>query len=104
VANITKIKAKDPTAEKPKQTGKTSAKKSTKSEKPEKKPFLLFRPFVALGRYLKNSWKELRQVHWPTRKATWKMALAIFVYTVLFGGFLVVLDILFDFIFSKLLG
>ncbi|MGF2565469.1 preprotein translocase subunit SecE, partial [Ralstonia pseudosolanacearum] len=42
---------------------------------------MLFVPFVALGRYLKNSWLELRQVRWPSRKATWKMVLAIFVYT-----------------------
>ncbi|MBQ6130219.1 preprotein translocase subunit SecE [Candidatus Saccharibacteria bacterium] len=107
MANITKIKAEDKDSEKPKPTKvvKKSA-KASKAAKPtkSKKPFLLFRPFVALGRYLKNSWKELRQVHWPTRKATWKMVLAIFVYTFLFGGFLVALDILFDFIFSKLLG
>lgn len=103
MAHVTKIKAKEApkTPEKPK---KKLATKSTKSAKTAKKPFILFRPFVALGRYLKNSWKELRQVHWPTRKATWKMVLAIFVYTFLFGGFLVILDILFDFIFSKLLG
>ena len=119
MANITRIKAKDKDPKQPEKSPATETKKATKSAKTAKtskpataakaetstkKPFVLFRPFVALGRYLKNSWRELRQVHWPTRKATWKMVLAIFVYTFLFGGFLVVLDILFDFIFSKLLG
>ncbi|MBR3257000.1 preprotein translocase subunit SecE [Candidatus Saccharibacteria bacterium] len=79
-------------------------KKQRKEARKNRKTFILFRPFIALGRYIKNSWLELRQVRWPNRKATWKMVLAIFVYTILFTGFLVLLDILFDFIFSKLLG
>ena len=81
---------------------KKKSKKNTPKE--SKKPFILFRPFVALGHYLKNSWNELRQVRWPNRKATWKMVLAIFIYTLLFVGFLVILDIIFDFVFSKILG
>ena len=116
MTKITRIKASDPgkpkkELEKPKKEEKPKEKqveKPVKKEKtpknPEKNPFILFRPFVALGRYLKNSWLELRQVRWPSRKATWKMVLAVFVYTLIFGGFLLLLDILFDLIFSKLLG
>ena len=68
-----------------------------------KKPFILFRPFIALGRYLKESWRELRQVRWPNRKLTWKLVLAVFVYTLLFTAFLVALDLLFDWLFSLIL-
>ncbi|MBR3204127.1 preprotein translocase subunit SecE [Candidatus Saccharibacteria bacterium] len=132
MAKITRIKAKDPQKpksekKKPEPVVKDASKEITKKDvqlvketnkklekiekrkerkekKKNKKTFILFVPFVALGRYLKNSWLELRQVRWPSRKATWKMVLAIFVYTFIFAGFLVLLDILFDFIFSKLLG
>ena len=74
------------------------------ANKAAKKPFVLFRPFVAFGRYLKHSWQELRQVHWPSRKMTWKLVLAVVVYTLIFVGFLTLLDVLFDFVFSKILG
>lgn len=105
MANITKIKAKDSTPAEPKKPkAKKSKSPSEKSEKPKKKPFLLFRPFVALGTYLRDSWRELRQVRWPNRKTTWKLVLAVFVYTLVFVGFLVLLDIIFDLLFSKLLG
>ncbi len=77
-------------------------KKSQKSDeiRPLKSYFVLFRPFVALGRYLRDSWRELRQVRWPNRKATWKMTLAVLVYCAVFMIFLTLLDVLFTFIFD----
>ena len=110
MANITRIKAhEDPKPEAKQSEAKKSAvkppkTKPQKAQKEGKKPFILFRPFVAFGRYLRDSWCELRQVRWPNRKTTWKMVLAVFVYTVLFIGLLVVLDILFDWIFSLILN
>lgn len=105
MANITRIKAKDSNPEKPEKIEKTEKSSKPKAKTAEKKkPFVLFRPFVALGRYIRDSWRELRQVRWPNRKATWKMVLAVFVYTLIFVGFLVLLDLLFDFGFNKLLG
>ncbi len=79
-------------------------KKSQKSdeERPVKSYFILFRPFVALGRYLRDSWREIRQVRWPSRKATWKMTLAVLVYVALFMIFLSLLDMFFTFMFDKL--
>lgn len=78
--------------------------KSQKSdeERPVKSYFLLARPFVALGRYLRDSWREIRQVRWPNRKATWKMTLAVLVYVALFMIFLTLLDVFFTFIFDLL--
>ena len=74
------------------------------SEKPKKKTFILFRPFVAFFRYLRDSWRELRQVRWPNNKTTWKMLLAVLVYTLLFVVFITLLDLLFSWIFGLLLG
>lgn len=112
--NITKITAKsrpqataaaDPTKPKTKAKpakAKIKAKANT-PEKPLKQVFILARPFVALGRYLRNSWRELRQVRWPNRKATWKMTLAVLVYCAIFIVFIMLLDALFTFIFDLLL-
>lgn len=126
MAKITRIKASDgPQAEKPADTisepaitrkkvvlkdkktekaKKEKAKKAEKAKKTEgKKVFLLFRPFVALGRYLRDSWREIRQVRWPNRKATWKMVLAVFIYTALFVVIISLLDLFFTWLFSMII-
>ena len=94
----TKAKAKVKLAK-----AKAKATKSNTPEKPLKQVFILARPFVALGRYLRDSWRELRQVRWPNRKATWKMTLAVLVYCAIFIVFIMLLDALFTFIFDLLL-
>ena len=81
---------------------KTKAKANT-PEKPLRQVFILARPFVALGRYLRDSWPLLPQVRWPNRKATWKMTLAVLVYCAIFIVFIMLLDALFTFIFDLLL-
>ena len=96
-AKLAKTKAKAAKAK-----AKIKAKTNT-PEKPLKQVFILARPFVALGRYLRNSWRELRQVRWPNRKATWKMTLAVLVYCAIFIVFIMLLDALFTFIFDLLL-
>lgn len=68
-------------------------------------PFrMIAKPFIALGRYIKGSWQEIRQVSWPNRKATWKLVFAIFVYSAFFIVLVMLLDALFNFIFSKIIG
>lgn len=110
MAHVTRIKAKDSapaptnTPKKPQQESAQKPQKASKTKHSKgKKPFILFRPFVAFGRYLRDSWRELRQVRWPNRKVTWKMVLAVFVYTAVVIAFLVALDILFDWLFSLIL-
>lgn len=73
-------------------------------EKPLKSVFILARPFVAIGRYLRDSWRELRQVRWPNRAATWKMTLAVLIYCAIFIVFIVLLDTFFTFIFKTIFG
>ena len=81
-------------------------KKAEKSldKKSEKKPFILVRPVVYLWRYLRDSWKELRQVRWPNRKATWKMVLAVLIYTAIFVIFISLLDLFFTWLFNLILA
>ena len=68
-------------------------KKAKKAEKPKKE-----------GNYFKNAWLELRQVRWPSRKATWKMVAAIFIYTGIFIAIIMLLDALFTWLFGLILG
>lgn len=93
------------TTKQEKKLKKSEAKAEKKAEKKDlKKVFILFRPFVAIGRYLKECWQELRQVRWPNRKATWKLLFAILIYTAIFIVIIMLLDALFTFIFNLILN
>jgi len=98
-----KVVASDKKSEKLKKKQSKAAEKNI-DKKTEKKPFILIRPFVYFWRYLRDSWRELRQVRWPNRKATWKMVLAVIVYTVLFVVLISLLDTFFSFLFNLILG
>ncbi len=106
---VHKIKAKDDKKAVIPSTAKQSIKpKQPKKEKVAKKPsgkkpFVLFRPFVALGRYFRDSWRELRMVQWPTRKFTWKMTLSVIGFVVLFALLIMTLDLIFSLLFSNLI-
>ena len=127
MAKITRIKASDGPSKKEeadtptitrkkvvvkdKKTTKTKRKEVKAAEKKvdvkktaEKKPFILFRPFVYLWCYVRDSWKELRQVRWPNRRATWKMVLAVLIYTAIFVVFISLLDLFFTWLFNLILG
>lgn len=81
------------------QTTKITTKK-TKSSKTKK----LLSPIIALNRYLANSWRELKKVHWPSRKATWSMTLAVVFYAIFFLVLVLALDNLFSWLFKLMLG
>ena len=98
-----KVVLKDKKAEKAKAKEAKAKAATKKSESDGKKVFILFRPFVALGRYLKESWQEIRQVRWPNRKATWKMVVAVLAYTALFVLFISLLDLFFTWLFSLII-
>lgn len=63
----------------------------------------LVAPFIALGRYLGGSWKELREVRWPNRKTTWGLTLAVLLFSGVLTLFIILLDLLFDFISKRIL-
>ena len=91
-------------AEKKLTTSVKTVAKDGKSAKSGKKPFILFRPFVALWHYLRDSWKELRQVRWPNRKATWQLVFAVIVYSILFIILISLLDMFFSWLFNLILN
>ena len=133
MANVTRIKAKDsdkdgdqpeggivratvktkPTTKdkKASKLAKQRAKAKRHTDKPAKKHGKFFtvittplRPFFAIGRYIRDSWLEIRQVRWPNRKLTWKLTGAMLAYTAIFVVIIMLLDVLFTFVFNKLLG
>ncbi len=108
-ANSKAFSAKEATKSTKSTTKKAEAKKvvAKKQDKPTtkdtKKPFILIRPFVYFGRYVRDSWQEIRQVRWPSRKATWKLFLAILIYTLLFVAVIMLLDALFTWLFNTVI-
>lgn len=81
---------------------KKSGKKPTKSQ-PKKPTFVLFRPFVALGRYFRDSWRELRQVRWTNRRATWALTLAVILFSLFFAVFIMLFDWLFNYLIQEVI-
>ena len=60
-------------------------------------------PFRGIGRYVKGAWQELRQVHWPNRKATWGLTGAVIVFSVFFAAMILGLDFVFQYLFKEIL-
>lgn len=57
----------------------------------------------AIGGYFIGSWRELRQVTWPTRKATWGMTLAVIIFTLAFTIVILLLDLAFEQLFKRII-
>ena len=64
---------------------------------------IIFRPFRPLGRYFAGAWRELRQVTWPTRRVTFKLTVAVLVFTTVLTGFIVALDFGFEQLVKRVL-
>lgn len=130
-SNVTRVRATDTSSVKKEKTPKIKAEKVAKEvktaevvektpkaktaapvEAPKKaprkkrtvKPGAVLVPFVALGRYFKGAWVELKQVHWPTRKATWSMTGAVLLYTAFFVILVLLLDAGFKYLFELILA
>jgi preprotein translocase SecE subunit len=52
--------------------------------------------------YFINSWREVRLVTWPTRRETWRLTAAVFVFAVVFGALVAGVDKVLDVIFKKI--
>jgi preprotein translocase SecE subunit len=51
--------------------------------------------------YFVNSWRELRKVIWPSRRETWRLTLAVFIFAIVFGAMVAGVDKGLDEIFKK---
>lgn len=82
------------------------AKKETATKKPieVKKQTRFINPLASIGRYFAGAWYELKQVRWPTRKATWSMTAAMLGFTAFFVILILLLDALFKYLFQVILG
>ncbi len=76
-----------------------------KATKIATKPFRLIGKGLSwlIPRYFINSWREVRQVVWPSRKETWRLTLAVFVFAVIFGALVAGVDKGLDEVFKKVI-
>jgi len=86
---------------KPKPTVKPS--KAVVAAKPSQPPKILS-PFVRFGCYVSASFRELRLMRFPNRKAAWKMTLAVVIYALIFFIFIALLDAFWGMVFQRLIG
>ena len=78
-----------------------TVKKTVKVRKESTNPFL--KTLFAIGGYFKGAWIELKQVRWPTRKATWGLTLAVILFSVFFVVLILLLDAFFKYIFELMI-
>lgn len=111
------IKAKNSENKKAKVAEKKAIKEKAKEIRKEKKEaekkeipaalkplWYISAPFRAIGRYIRDSFRELRQVRWPNRKTTWKITLSVIIYVLIIGAFIMLLDVALRVLFDNLLG
>lgn len=98
-ARVTRITAKS-IPKKGKKAARTEAveAKKVKATKTKKKSV-----FSAMAGYFKGAWIELKQVRWPTRRATWELTLAVIVFTAFFVALIVLLDLGFQKVFELII-
>ncbi|MBC7512793.1 preprotein translocase subunit SecE [Candidatus Saccharibacteria bacterium] len=101
---VTRITASEATKTAPKTVKPAkskTAKAVSKSTTPKTK-----RSYGILGKiggYFKGAWFELRQVHWPTRQATWGLTGAVLLFSAFFVIFITLLDAGFKYLFEQIL-
>lgn len=45
-----------------------------------------------IPKYFRDSWAELKLVTWPGRKETWRLTFAVFVFAIVFGVLVAIVD------------
>jgi preprotein translocase SecE subunit len=59
--------------------------------------------YILAPPYIRNSWKELKQVTWPNRLQTRQLTFAVIVFSLLFGGVVAIVDFGLDKVFRALI-
>lgn len=106
-AKVTRIKASD-SGRTPKTTTAVKSKKTitAKDQTPTKSKQHVSSGKIHtgnLGTYFKGAWHELKQVHWPNRRTTWGLTMAVIAFTAFFVVLIVVLDLLFQWLFDEII-
>lgn len=81
---------------------KPSAKKASQPAQEPKPGRKIFAPLRGIRRYFVGAWQELRQVHWPNRKQTWVLTIAVIVFSLFLGGLIFLLDLGFTYLFKEI--
>lgn len=112
-SKVTRIKANDSAAATPAKEAKTAkSSKATpaKATKAVKANAVTATPveakknvFARIGGYFKGAWVELKQVRWPTRRATWGLTLAVLLFSAFFVVLILLLDTFFQYIFKLII-
>lgn len=58
---------------------------------------------VLLLKYFRESWQEMREVVWPTRRQTMQLTLAVFLFALFFGAIIAAADYGLDKLFKALI-
>lgn len=97
-SNVTRITASDS-----KSAATKPAKQVKRASKAAPTKRRSYGPFGRIGGYFKGAWAELRQVHWPTRRATWGLTGAVLLFSAFFVVFITLLDAGFKYVFEQIL-
>lgn len=90
-------------AEAKKKPAKKSVAKQKRAVKLPRPVVVLLKPFRGIGRYVLGAWRELRQVRWPNRKATWSLTGAVIAFSLFFAAVILGLDYVFQYLFKEIL-
>lgn len=103
--SVTRISASSSAKSKKRKTTPVAVEKTQKSnvKKQPKEKSSRANPVSAFFGYFKGAWKELRQVRWPNRSATWSLTGAVLAFSAFFVVFILLLDALFKYIFEIIL-
>ncbi len=105
--NVVRIKASSSAPKKEKAAkaeAVSTAKAPTKKQKVNKSDKKRLGFLGSIGGYFKGAWEELRQVRWPTRRATWGLTGAVLLYSAFFVVLVLLLDAGFKYLFELILG
>jgi preprotein translocase SecE subunit len=58
---------------------------------------------IIIPAYFRNSWKELRQVTWPTKRVSLRLTFAVLIFAIVFGAIIAVVDFGLDKLFKEIL-
>ena len=105
---LSKVKstAKKPFTRSKKSVAKLNAKRpklpDNKATRILNTPFRWLRKVLSwlVPRYFINSWKEVKLVTWPSRRETWRLTLAVFIFAIIFGLIAYGVDMVLDKIFK----
>ncbi len=110
---VTRISAKDDAPAKAVAKASVAKKSTAKATKVAKKSKVakdpverkgVMRILASIGAYFTGAWTELKQVRWPTRKATWGLTLAVILFSAFFVVLILLLDALFQYVFDFIIG